>query len=82
MAPDHQELQNEADQRNNQLRMKVPHICSASTHVILIFSWPQMAWVQTAMDGDDEYGYDDEFTEEDLHILDEIELAACGGVFQ
>ena len=33
-----------------------------------------MALVQTAMDGDDEYGY--EFTEEDFHILDEIELAA------
>ena len=58
--------------------MKVNHICSASSHVILTFPWP---WVQTAMDGDDEYGYDDDFTEEDLHFLEEIELAAYGGVF-
>jgi len=31
------------------------------------------------MDADDEFGYGDEFTEEDFHLLDEIESAAYAG---
>ena len=33
------------------------------------------------MDADDEYGYGDELTEEELRCLDEIVLAAYGGAF-
>lgn len=33
------------------------------------------------MDGDDEYGFDEEFTAEDFHHMDEIESAAYAGEF-
>jgi len=32
------------------------------------------------MDADDEFGYGDNFTEEDLHQMDEIESAAYVGM--
>jgi hypothetical protein len=35
--------------------------------------------MHSEMDADDEFGYDDGFTEEDLRQLDAIELAAYAG---